>query len=132
MHIAAAMGRKKLTKILVEAGTDTNIRNKQNETALDIAVRKHLSDIVTILECNNIQNIISDLEPSAEESREVRQILNQSEERKPSYNQSEERRQSYKQPDERRQSYCQPEEKRPSEDRRRGRNKDWDLFKGDR
>ena len=120
MHIAAAMGRKKLTKILVEAGTDTNIRNKQNETALDIAVRKHLSDIVTILECNNIQNIISDLEPSAEESREVRQILNQSEERKPSYNQSEERRQSYKQPDERRQSYCQPEEKRPSEDRRRG------------
>ena len=72
------MGRKKLTKILVEAGTDTNIRNKQNETAYDIAVRKHLSEIVTILECNSIQNIISDLEQdraSAEESQEVRQIL---------------------------------------------------------
>ena len=56
------MGRRKLTKILVEAGTDTNIRNKQCETALDIAVRKGLGEVVTILECNNIQNIISDLE----------------------------------------------------------------------
>ena len=75
------MGRKKLTKILVEAGTDTNIRNKQNETAYDIAVRKHLSEIVTILECNNIQNIISDLEQGAstEEANEVRQILRQRE-----------------------------------------------------
>ena len=79
LHIAAAMGRKKLTKILVEAGTDTNIRNKQNETAYDIGVRKHLSEIVTILECNSIQNIISDLEhgASAEESAEVRNILKQ-------------------------------------------------------
>ena len=73
------MGRKKLTRILVEGGTDTNIRNKQNETALDIAVRKKLSEVVTILECNSIQNIISDLEPSAEESPEVREIVRQRE-----------------------------------------------------
>ena len=53
------MGRKKLTRILVEGGTDTTVRNKQNETAMDIAVRKKLSEVVTILECNNIQNIIS-------------------------------------------------------------------------
>ena len=74
------MGRKKLTKILVEAGTDTNIRNKQSETALDIAVRKGLGEVVTILECNNIQAIISDLEQGqsgqeTSESQEVRAIL---------------------------------------------------------
>ena len=78
------MGRKKLTKILVEAGTDTNIRNKQSETALDIAVRKGLGEVVTILECNNIQNIISDLEQGGQgdrsgqetsEGQEVRAIL---------------------------------------------------------
>ena len=73
LHIAAAMGRKKLTRILVEGGTDTAIRNKQNETAMDIAVRKKLSEVVTILECSNIQNIISDLEPSREEEETSRQ-----------------------------------------------------------
>ena len=73
------MGRKKLTRILVEGGTDTNVRNKQNETALDIAVRKKLSDVVTILECNSIQNIISDLEPSAEEVPGVREAVRQRE-----------------------------------------------------
>ena len=68
-----------MTRILVEGGTDTNVRNKQNETALDIAVRKKLSDVVTILECNSIQNIISDLEPSMEESPEVRELVRQRE-----------------------------------------------------
>ena len=75
------MGRRKLTKILVEAGTDTNIRNKQNETALDIAVRKGLGEVVTILEANNIQHIISDLEQGgqeASEGQEVRAILKES------------------------------------------------------
>ena len=68
-----------MTRILVEGGTDTNVRNKQNETALDIAVRKKLSDVVTILECNSIQNIISDLEPSAEESPGMREMIRQRE-----------------------------------------------------
>merc|ERR1719229_2194364 len=65
LHIAAAMGRRKLTKILVEAATDTSIRNKQGETALDIGVRKGLGEIVSILECGNMRNIISDLEPGS-------------------------------------------------------------------
>ena len=73
------MGRKKLTRILVEGGTDTTVRNKQNETAMDIAVRKKLSEVVTILECNNIQNIISDLEPSKEEEVGLREMARQRE-----------------------------------------------------
>merc|ERR1719431_327099 len=79
LHIAAAMGRKKLTKILVESGTDINIRNKQSETACDIAVRKNLSDIVSILRSTVIerplQSIISDLDPGANDSNEVKGIL---------------------------------------------------------
>ena len=70
----------------MEAATDTSIRNKQGETALDIGVRKGLGEIVSILECGNMRNIISDLEPGAgagssgQESHggecpEVRQIL---------------------------------------------------------
>jgi len=79
LHIAAAMGRKKLTKILVESGTDTNIRNKQSETACDIALRKNLSEIVNILRSNVIerplQSIISDLDPDANDSNEVKGIM---------------------------------------------------------
>jgi len=79
LHIAAAMGRKKLTKILVESGMDTNIRNKQSETACDIALRKNLSEIVSILRSNVIerplQSIISDLDPDANDSHEVKAIL---------------------------------------------------------
>lgn len=50
MHISAAMGRRKLTRILLEAGCDKTIRNKQAETARDIALRKDLGEIVDILE----------------------------------------------------------------------------------
>ena len=79
LHIAAAMGRKKLTKILVESGTDINICNKQSETACDIALRKNLSDIVSILRSTVIerplQSIISDLDPNTNDSNEVKAIL---------------------------------------------------------
>ncbi|KRT81136.1 hypothetical protein AMK59_5779 [Oryctes borbonicus] len=44
------MGRRKLTRILLEAGCDKNVRNKQNETARDIALRKDLNEIVSILD----------------------------------------------------------------------------------
>eukprot|EP00091_Calanus_sinicus_P015752 TRINITY_DN34393_c0_g1_i1.p1 TRINITY_DN34393_c0_g1~~TRINITY_DN34393_c0_g1_i1.p1 ORF type:complete len:103 (-),score=9.04 TRINITY_DN34393_c0_g1_i1:216-503(-) len=74
------MGRKKLTKILVESGTDTDIRNKQSETACDIAIRKNLSEIVTILRSNVIerplQSIILDLDPDANDSMKSKQYWN--------------------------------------------------------
>ena len=34
LHIAAALKRRKITKLLVEAGVDVNIRNKVNKYAL--------------------------------------------------------------------------------------------------
>lgn len=49
MHIAAAMGRRKLTRVLLESGCDMRVRNKQNETAIDIARRKNLGEVVGIL-----------------------------------------------------------------------------------
>ena len=50
LHIAAAMGRRKLTKILLESGCDKDAKNKQNETAMDISRRKELAEIVSILQ----------------------------------------------------------------------------------
>ena len=50
LHIAAAMGRRKLTKILLESGCDKDAKNKQNETAMDISRRKNLAEIVSILQ----------------------------------------------------------------------------------
>ena len=50
MHIAAAMGRRKLTKILLESGCDKESKNKQGETSLEISRRKNLVDIITILQ----------------------------------------------------------------------------------
>lgn len=43
------MGRRKLTRILLEAGCDRSLRNKQGETAKDIARRKNLSEILEII-----------------------------------------------------------------------------------
>lgn len=43
------MGRRKLTRILLEAGCDKSIRNQQGETARDIATRKGLEEIINIL-----------------------------------------------------------------------------------
>ena len=50
LHIAAAMGRRKLTKILLESGCDKESKNKQGETSLEISRRKNLVDIITILQ----------------------------------------------------------------------------------
>ncbi|XP_042205839.1 uncharacterized protein LOC121855078 isoform X2 [Homarus americanus] len=49
LHIAAAMGRRKLTKILLESGADQTVKNKQNETPGDIARRKEFGQILEIL-----------------------------------------------------------------------------------
>lgn len=43
------MGRRKLTRILLEAGCDKALRNQQGETARDIATRKGLEEIINIL-----------------------------------------------------------------------------------
>jgi hypothetical protein len=49
LHIAAAIGRRKLTKLLVEAGA-MQFRNNQNETPRDIAKRKNFIEIVGIID----------------------------------------------------------------------------------
>jgi len=43
------MGRRKLTRILLEAGCDRSLRNKQGETAKDIARRKNHAEILEII-----------------------------------------------------------------------------------
>lgn len=51
------MGRRKLTRILLEATCDRGVRNKQGETARDIAMRKNLSEILEILdECYQVRS----------------------------------------------------------------------------
>ena len=49
LHISAAMGRRKLTRVLLESGCDREMKNKQNETAMEIAKRKSLAEIIQIL-----------------------------------------------------------------------------------
>ena len=44
------MGRRKLTKILLESACDKDSQNKQSETAIDISRRKNLVDIIGILQ----------------------------------------------------------------------------------
>ena len=44
------MGRKKLSRILLEANTDKELINKQHETAKDIAVRKHYQEIQGLID----------------------------------------------------------------------------------
>ena len=43
------MGRRKLTRVLLESGVDRDSKNKQGETALEIAQRKNLDEVVQIL-----------------------------------------------------------------------------------
>ena len=73
LHIAAAMGRRKLTKILLESGCDKDSKNKQSETSLDISRRKNLVDIMVILQ--NPPPILSqqDREDQADAARDRNQ-----------------------------------------------------------
>jgi len=48
-YILTAMGRRKLTKILLQAGCDPTPRNLQGETAMDIALRKSLLQVQEII-----------------------------------------------------------------------------------
>ena len=50
LHIAAAMGRRKLVRILLESSQiDMELKNQQNEMALDIAARKNHQEIVAMI-----------------------------------------------------------------------------------
>lgn len=49
LHLACALGKRKLTKLLVEAGA-LQFRNNQHETARDIAKRKNLHEILEIID----------------------------------------------------------------------------------
>lgn len=56
------MGRRKLTKILLESGCNPTIKNKQGETAMDIALRKEFKEI---------QEVIANPPPSRQRSASV-------------------------------------------------------------
>ena len=43
------MGRRKLTKILLQAGCDPTLKNQQNETPMDIALRKSFKEVQEII-----------------------------------------------------------------------------------
>ena len=49
LHIAAAMGRRKLVRIILESSPDTKILNQQKESSIDIAGRKSHQDIQEII-----------------------------------------------------------------------------------
>lgn len=52
LHISVAMGRRKLTKLLLDGGA-MQFPNLKNETPLDIARRKDLKEIIDILRDHN-------------------------------------------------------------------------------
>ena len=49
MHIAAAFKRRKIATLLVEGGINTQLTNKQGETATEIARRKEHLSIIEII-----------------------------------------------------------------------------------
>lgn len=51
------MGRRKLTRILLYAGSSPKICNSQGETARDIAIRKKLPEILQILDTPIDENV---------------------------------------------------------------------------
>lgn len=62
------MGRRKLTKILLESGSSIAERNAQEETVHDIAVRKNLTEILYILD-TPLEKIRRDRERSSNSSK---------------------------------------------------------------
>lgn len=64
LHIACAMGRRKLTRILYEVcGTSAlSLQNAQNETPRDIALRKSLKPIIEILNSPPVLNAVVSLD----------------------------------------------------------------------
>ncbi len=51
------MGRRKLTRILLYAGSSLQITNSQGEAARDIAIRKKLPEILQILDAPIDENV---------------------------------------------------------------------------
>lgn len=50
LNIAAAKGHVETVKLLLEKGADASIKNKDDETALDIARKRNQSDVVQLLQ----------------------------------------------------------------------------------
>lgn len=77
LHIACAMGRRKLTRILIEGGETTlDIKNGQEETPMDIAVRKEHNEIVEILKNPTKMRNRSDRNSKRHKKKEQDQIHN--------------------------------------------------------
>ena len=50
LHYAAMKGQKDIVRLLLERGADVAVKNKQGETALDLARKKGREDVVALLE----------------------------------------------------------------------------------
>jgi len=60
LHIASAMGRKKLTVILLSSGCKSHLRNHQRENPLDISIRKGFDEVTAAL--NDPPEVVTPLE----------------------------------------------------------------------
>lgn len=68
------MGRRKLTRILLEAGGSIEIKNAQNETPRDIALRKNLPEILEILDSPVIVKTPKDRDRSSSNSKSADKV----------------------------------------------------------
>lgn len=71
LHISSAMGRRKLTRILISAAGALEIKNSQGETPRDIAVRKNLPEIINILDSAppSLEEVLRDRSSSGSRNR---------------------------------------------------------------
>lgn len=71
------MGRRKLTRILLEAGSNQEIKNAQDESPKDIAIRKNLVEIIEILNSPVQVRTPKDRDRSSSNSKHIsRKVLN--------------------------------------------------------
>ncbi|PAA64990.1 hypothetical protein BOX15_Mlig019347g2 [Macrostomum lignano] len=49
LHVACALRRRKIIRMLLDSSADLQLRNRQNETAIDVASRKGFDDVLDML-----------------------------------------------------------------------------------